>query len=68
MLKSQEFSTCQEPLLPRMNKWEIPNLQTIRYIKTNILEVAHLSYRVELDPVATSYFVGCIERTRNIPD
>ena len=26
-----------------------------------------LSYRVGLDPVATSYFVASIERTRNIP-
>ena len=25
-----------------------------------------LGYRVGLDPVTTSYLVGCIERTRNI--
>ena len=27
-----------------------------------------LSYRVGLDPIAASYFVGWNEKTRNIPD
>ena len=42
-----------------MDKWEIPNLQTIRYIKSNKLEAAY--YKVGLDPVATSYLVGWIK-------
>ena len=39
MLRSQEYSNCHEPLYP--NKWEIPNLKTIRYLKPS-MEVAPL--------------------------
>ena len=28
--------------IPRMDKWEIPNLQTIRFIKPSILEESYL--------------------------
>ena len=35
--------------------------------KTKHTRTSTLSYRVGLDPVAASYFVAWIERTRNIP-
>ena len=35
--------------------------------KSNHTRSSILSYRVGLDPVQTSYLVGWIERTRNIP-
>ena len=41
MLKSKEYSNCHEPL-PRVDKWEIQNLQTLRYIKISTLPVAYL--------------------------
>ena len=52
---------------PRMDKWDIPNLQLIRYIKSNHTRSTMLSYRVGLDPVAASYLVGWIESSCNIP-
>ena len=33
--------------IPRMDKWEVPNLQTIRYIKSSIQEVEYLVTRVD---------------------
>ena len=35
--------------------------------KTKHTKSSILSYRVGLDPIATSYLVGWIEKTRNIP-
>ena len=35
--------------------------------KTKHTRSTILSYRVGLDPIATSYLVGWIEKTRNIP-
>ena len=35
--------------------------------KTKHTRSSILSYRVGLDPIATSYLVGWIEKTRNIP-
>ena len=43
-----QYGMCKENLkklwttIPRMDKWEIPNLVTICYIKLSILEVAFL--------------------------
>ena len=42
MFKSQEFSKCHEALSQEQKKWEIPNLQIIRYIKRSIPAVAYL--------------------------
>lgn len=50
MLKSKEYSNYHELLsqewimgdVPEMDKWEIPNFQTIRHIKPSILKVACL--------------------------
>ena len=42
-----------------------PSNNTLR--KTRHTRGTLLSYRIGLDPVATSYLVGSIERTRNIP-
>ena len=35
--------------------------------KTKHTRSSILNYRVRLDPIATSYLVGWIEKTRNIP-
>lgn len=45
-----------------MHKWKIPNLQETLYIKPSILKAVNLETGVGLDPVATFYFVVCIER------
>ena len=44
-----------------MNKWEIPNFQTIRYIKLSILAVTYLVTGLDKDPITTLYLVGWIE-------
>ena len=53
--EEMQYGICKSKN-PRIEKYEILNLQTICYINPSLLEV--LSYKVGLDPVATSYVVG----------
>ena len=50
MIKSQEYTNCHEP---KMDKWEIPNLEKICNIKPSTLTVKYL-------------VKGCIRSNRNI--
>ena len=47
--------------------FEIPHTQIPHHIATKHPRSSTLSYRVGLDPFASSYLVVCIERTHNIP-
>ena len=60
MLKSPEYSSCHEPLSQEwiMGDKEPPN-NMLHKTKHNSSSI--LSYRVALDPIATSYLVGWIE-------
>ena len=60
MLKSPEYSNCHEPLSQEWinGRTEPPKymLPKAKHTSSNIL-----SYRVGLDPIATSYLVGWIK-------
>ena len=61
MSKSQEYGNCHEPLSQDTD----PSKNMLH--KTKHTSSSIRSYMVGLDPVATSYLVGWIERTRSIP-
>ena len=65
MLKSQEYSDCPEPLPQEwiMGGTKPPNnmLHKVKHTSCSML-----SYRVGLDPIATSYPLDWIEWTCNV--
>ena len=52
MLESQEQSNFHKLRIPKTDEWNIPKLQTIRYVKTKHTRKSVPSYRDVLDPVA----------------
>ena len=66
MLKSQEYSDCHEPLSQKWINRDTKPSNNMLYKKKHT-KSSMLSYGVGLDLVATSYIVGWIEKTRNVP-
>ena len=61
MLKSQEYSNCHEPLSQESINGRYGTFKVNVTYKPCIRDFSILSYRVGLDPVATSYYVHWIE-------
>ena len=60
MLKSPEYSSCHEPLSQEwINGRTKPSNNMLHKAKHTSSSI--LSYRVGLDPIATSYLLGWIE-------
>ena len=67
MLKLQEYSICHEQISQECINSICRRPSNNSLYKTKHTSSSILSCRVGLDPIATSYLGGSIERTHNVP-